>query len=53
MSVILRQSECNLAARGQVGGQRLSDVKATTRQLTLFALDAAKSTQARYRSAAA
>jgi hypothetical protein len=36
MSVILRQSECNLAARGELGATRLSDAKATvTRQSKL------------------
>jgi hypothetical protein len=32
MSVILRQSKCNLAACDEVGATRLSDVKATVTQ---------------------
>jgi hypothetical protein len=38
MSVILRQSECNLAAGCEVNVPRLSDAKATTRRRTRFAL---------------
>jgi hypothetical protein len=38
MSVILRQSECNLAAASEVSVTRLSDAKATTRRRTRFAL---------------
>jgi hypothetical protein len=47
MSAILRQSECNLAARCALNAMRLSDVKATTRQRTLIALNHAKSPHAR------
>jgi hypothetical protein len=46
MSVILRQSERNLAACCAVNVMRLSDVKATTRQTTLIALNDAKSPHA-------
>jgi hypothetical protein len=47
MSVILRQSECNLAACIRVSVTRLSDAKATTRQRIRFALKAPNLSNAR------